>query len=140
MSIKVPNEGELKILANIRDPYFQGFPLNAGLFQDNYTPADGDTLATYTAIEADFDGYTVQTLTTWITPILVAGKAFISTLPIIWTPTGSVTPNDIYGFFVYDFVDNKLLWAGRFAAAPIAVTGPTTPVVYTPSFTLKTEF
>jgi len=139
VAIKVVNGAELKCLDVIRVNYFNGGDLRAGLFQDDYTPTDTDVLADYTAIEADFDGYAAAAMGGFVAVFLAAGKAYTAQAPIVWVPSGSGTPNDIYGFFVFDNSAGLLLWAGRFSSPPIVVTGPTTPVVYTPSFTLASE-
>lgn len=139
MAIKVPNDGELGLLNVVIDESFNATQLNCGLFQTNYTPVDGDVLADYTAIEADFDGYAQQALGVFLAATLVGGKAYTACPTLLWIPTGGVTPNDIYGFFVWRNSDNVLFWAGRFTGAPIVVTGPGTPVTYTATFTLRSE-
>ena len=142
MSIKVVTEGLLRCLEEIRSGYFNPTGLTAGLYKAAHTPAGSDTLAWYLANECDFDGYAQQVLTAWSVPVMVGVRAFMQTAPLIWTPTGSAVTNDVYGIFLFDNVAAIpfLLWAEEFAGGPFVETGPLTPVVYTPSFTLKSEY
>lgn len=133
MAIKVPNVGELRLMAILR-AQINGGGVTLRLYQNNYTPVDGSVLADFT--ECDFDGYAAKTLTAFTVPILVGGEAYIAEGPQIWTATGGVTPNDVYGYYVEDPVDGEVIWAARFTGAPIVVDGAGDVVVVTPTFTL----
>lgn len=130
-----PNEGEIRL----------GTDLLAGgslenwtekLFQNNITPAETDTSATYT--EATFTGYSALTLTrtisgsTWSTPASNAvnpiggeasdARSLYGASANVWSSTSSQT---IYGYYRVGATSGKVVQAERFAS-PIALVNPST--------------
>lgn len=107
------------------------------LFKNNYTPIAGSLLADFT--EADFTGYASVTLAGWTTPVIISGKSSTSANPVTFT-TGTVgTGNTIYGYYVTDSTNTKLLFAERDANAPIAMNVTGYQYKVTVNFTEKSQ-
>lgn len=87
------------------------------LYATDVTPADTDTVATYT--EADGGGYAAKTLTngSWT----VAGANDPSDAVYAqqtWTFTGALTTNaTVYGYFVTDAAGTTLVYAEKFGTS-----------------------
>lgn len=108
------------------------------LFSSNHTPLITDTLATYTAIEASFTGYSAKTLTrsiaagTWGavsstggTSINVSGNAkstYNSGTPQSWSATSAQT---IYGHFYSGATSSKSILAQLWTSS-VALVNPST--------------
>ena len=136
MPLKVPNVGEQKLLDVIRTGIFNNATLR--LFQNNITPADGDTLATYSV--ATFTGYANITLNAWGAVFTNgAGKAETDETVRTFTQTGTAVTNTIYGYFVVAADGTTLLYAERNPAGGVAMdtTGKTYSVL--PRFTFASE-
>lgn len=134
--LKVPDVGELLLMAFLRDKLNSpGVYLH--LYQNDRTPANADVLADYT--DATFDGYVELPLDAFSVPITVSGRAFIAMGLQVFTMTGAVTPNNIYGYYVVNNAQTGLLWAERFSSVPIVMNGPGDVVSVTPSLTLRSE-
>ena len=110
--------------------------LTLKLFKNNVTPGETDTEATYTV--ADFTGYADKSLTyaNWgFTPgaptvaLYNAAQAF--------TSGADGQSQTIYGYFVIQASDGKLLWAERFADAPITIVNNNDAINVTPRITLE---
>jgi len=132
----VPNVSEMSVL-NVLSTAFNAAALHYHLYHNNHTPADNDVLADYT--EATFDGYALKVVNTFAPAILIAGRAYTAADPLLWTATGGVTPNSVFGYYVTDASDVTLYWAELFTGGPIVIDslGDTVPLV--PSFTLRSE-
>jgi hypothetical protein len=104
------------------------------LFQNNHTPVNSDTYASYT--EATFSGYSGYQNIVW-------GSAFINgstqgeidATQLTWTHNGGGTANTIYGVYITDASDN-LLYAERFPA-PLTLASSGDAVPYTASVVLQ---
>ena len=108
------------------------------LFKNNYVPLHTTILANLT--EADFDGYSRITLTSWPAATLDGNNKASSALGFqTFTKTGNVTANDIYGVFVLDAFTN-LIYAERFATAPFTLSVTGQLLLYKPVFTATSEF
>jgi hypothetical protein len=110
-----------------------------GLFMGNVVPADGDALATYTAVEATFPGYARVDLANWLAAADDgAGRARTLADLITFTRGAGGAPQNIYGYFVFDATPT-LLWAERHPSAPVimAILGDMFRV--NPAFTLRSE-
>lgn len=81
------------------------------------------TLDPTTLTEATFDGYAAKTVTAWGTVHLDSSNqaTFISASALDWTPTGSTTPNTIYGYWLIDS-GGKLVQSETFPT-PILLSG-----------------
>lgn len=132
----VPNVAEVSLLQGIIDFLLEGGTLH--LFKTNHTPVAGDTLATYTAIEAAFGGYAAKTLTGW-TAAATNGSGQAETQNSIqtWITTGAGLPETIYGVFVED-VNGDLAYAELFPTGGLVLSAAGLPISYLPVFTLET--
>jgi hypothetical protein len=107
------------------------------LFSTSHTPADTDTLSTYTAIEASFTGYAAKTLTrsltgsTWSTPTISGttidtsssnAKSSYGSSAQSWSATSAQT---IYGYFWSGVTSGVGICAEAFASS-ISLTNPST--------------
>jgi hypothetical protein len=128
MALNVPHTGEniaLEALVNKTAPQ----TLLLHLFISNTTPADTDTLATYT--EATFPGYASVSLTpaTWGA---ASGGTITYGSQITFTCTGTSTDN-VYGYYVNQTTSTTLVWSERDAAAPFAVRNNGDAIKITPT-------
>lgn len=128
MALNVPDVGEnkaLEMLVNKTAPE----TLILRLYKNNITPADTDTLATYT--EAIFPGYASISLTpaTW-----GAAAAGVITYGAQQTFTASgVSVDDIYGYYLNQTTSTVLMWSERDASAPFAVRNSGDAIKITPT-------
>lgn len=128
MALNVPHTGEniaLEALLNKTAPQNQILKL----FQNNITPSDTDTAATYT--EATFTGYAGLALTgaTWGA---AAGGIITYSAQQTFTSTGVVS-NSIYGYYVVQTTSGILMWSERDASAPFVVSNVGDAVKLTPT-------
>lgn len=134
MPLKVPNEGEIPLLDYLAAGYFPGLTL--GLFKNDHTPADSDTLSDYTP--ADFDGYSEILSLSFDPAVTIGDKAVVNGVdPYTFTCTGDTTSNDIYGYYVHDGV--SVIWAQR-AASPFTISEAGQTYTVTLQFTLDSEY
>jgi hypothetical protein len=111
----IPNEGKLKWLTWALVNNAGGIEdLHVHLYQNNYTPVDGSTLANFT--ESTFAGYAAEPLvrTNFGAPVLVGNVAY-STYPT--DPTFVCTaggPQLVYGWWMDGDVSGKVYAAARF--------------------------
>jgi hypothetical protein len=135
MAYVVPNEGEVKLLADLlAGGSLENWTLK--LFKSNTTPAETDTAATYT--EADFTGYAAKTLTrsvsgsTWSTPASAAPAGSWSAEASVAASTYGAaaqvfsctgTGNTIYGYYIVGATSGKLILAETFATARVLSNG-----------------
>lgn len=105
--------------------------LKVDLFKADIVPARDTPLGTYQAAVADYDGYGSATVT-WNGPSRSdTGKIeVVGTVPE-FRPTGTTTPNTVFGFFTTTFGDNSLGYAGRFDDAPIPMEDALDAIVLT---------
>jgi hypothetical protein len=128
MALNVPDTGEniaLEVLVN--KTAAQNLVLN--LFQNNITPSDTDTTATYTA--ATFTGYAAITLTGASWNAASAGTIAYSAQQT-FTSTG-VVANSIYGYYVTQVTSGTLVWSERDASAPFSIANVGDAVKITPT-------
>jgi hypothetical protein len=117
MTLRMPNEGEVQSLAIELGQDGQE-TLSLCLFTNNVTPADTDTLSTYT--EASGYGYAAIDLTpaNWT---ITAGSPTEAVYPQqTFTFTGAL--GDVYGYFVKYKTSGILRHAERFTDGPYSVT------------------
>lgn len=98
-----------------------GGPLNGltmGLFQNDIVPTPSTPLASLTP--ADYDGY-AEEANAWLAPTISdAGVIEVHGIVGEFRPTGSVTPNSIYGWYLKN-AGGDLVASDRFAGAPLAM-------------------
>lgn len=102
------------------------------LYKNDVAPTPTSILADFT--EADFDGYGPETITPVSWPIFLKGisQAVAVGPAIVFSPTGSVTPNLVYGYFVTDSTGARLLWGERFEEEQV-MNGVTTGFTLVPA-------
>lgn len=113
--------------------------LSFRLFQNNVTPAETDTAATYTV--ASFTGYSNQTLTssqsssTWATPTTTGGvtSSVYGASPITWTATSD---QSVYGIYVLFATSGILAFAEGFGGAKSLTGANSDQIIVTPKMQL----
>ena len=132
MTLLVPDVGELNLL-NRALGKVTPTNLTLALFTSNTTPADGDTLATYTKMTLTF-GYTDLTLTmaNW-TVTTIANVASATYAQQTWTFTGAA--GNQYGYVIHD--GTSLVYAERFSAGPYNFLNNGDIIRVTPVITLS---
>lgn len=143
MSLVVPEEGE-KILLETLMSYWNGDVNHAriGLFISNHAPDAADVFADYDAIKATFDGYDSIGLNSWGTVNVPdgSGRSYVSETLRTWIASGLTNlPQTVYGYYVFDNYQSKLLWA-ELAAVPVVFTLVGAFYAVIPKFTLLSEF
>ena len=138
MAMMVPHEGQLQLATDLlAGGTLENWTLR--LYKSNTTPAETDTVATYTT--STFTGYVDKTLTrsisagTWQTPSLTGsvlasgcGKSTYGAAAQSWSATSVET---VVGYLVFGATSGKLIQAEKFAAS-ITTANPST-VTLTPS-------
>lgn len=132
MPLVIPNHGEADSLDMfVGKTSLGGFTLR--LFQNNITPAETDTVSTYT--EATFTGYSAIALTaaSWATTegapteTAYAQQTFTST-------AGSQSQN-IYGYYLNRTTGNRIGVVERFADGPYQIVNNGDQIKVTPKIT-----
>jgi hypothetical protein len=137
MSLKVVQAELLKTLddqlaAFVSDGY------QWGLYKNNWTPANGDTISAVTP--CDFSGYAgLQNFAAWNAATWVSPRAEADADDVVWTHNGGGTSNDVYGYYVVDGSGN-LAWGERNAAAPVTISGAGQTYTVKPKYTRRSEF
>ena len=114
MPLNVPDSAELIALKAFVGHTAQSEDAVVGLFTSNITPADTDTAATYTAIEAVGGGYGRKSIlaANWVVtanPITYAAQT--------WTFTGALNANAvIYGYFLLRATTLDIMWSENFGS------------------------
>jgi hypothetical protein len=135
----VPTVGEARLCEVVR-AWLNSETVKIGLYKSNYTPQDTDTLATYTAIEADFPGYArLETLNWSAAGSDGAGRQFTKADFAIFTRSSTGAAQNIYGYFVYQDATGDLLWAELDPAAPKVVTNAGDAIAIRPKLTDRSE-
>lgn len=112
MALNVPNSAELLALKAFVGHTAQSENQTCLLFTSNITPADTDTAATYTAVEAAGGGYARKaiTATSWVVsanPITYPAQT--------WTFTGALTGSaTIYGYALLRATTLDIMWSENF--------------------------
>lgn len=128
MALNVPDVGENLILEMITNKT-AAQNLVVKLFQNNITPSDTDTAATYT--EATFTGYAAITLTgaSW-------GAASGGTITYgsqqTFTSSGTVN-NSIYGYYIVQLSSGTLVWSERDGSGPFTISQVGDAIKITPT-------
>jgi hypothetical protein len=137
MGLKIPTEGEIRLLKIMLQLTAKTDNYYLHLYRTNYAPGATTNKSSFT--EAIFSGYSVMTLTraNWSTPVIVAGKGESSygSQALSWT-CGSVG-DTIYGYWVEDASDGTVLWAEQFSTARVLAQNDVLNL--TPKFTMASE-
>lgn len=130
--IIVPNAAEI-LLLDLLLAAISSSNAYVALYTNDVTP-DADTVyADFT--EGAWTGYARLT-PTWSAAVTDAFEEAISYSQTLTYTSGSGSPVDVYGYFVATDGD-ELLFAERFAAAPIAISSGTDPIEYIIAFKLR---
>jgi len=102
------------------------------LFQNNIIPGPGTQLTDF--VDATFDGYAAQAAGTWGAPYYGPdGNAHVTAPGLQFQPTGSTTPNTIYGAYYTNTAGSALVGAVKFDNS-IPMIDPTTGFVFEPDW------
>jgi hypothetical protein len=102
-----------------------------GLIAAPFTPVRGLTIASVT--EANYGGYARKSLgNSTVTFTSSDGNDYIEWPSQAFTPTGSATPNTIYGWFLIGGSDSVTVTAAEVLPGPVALTGTTTTLTIIP--------
>lgn len=118
MSDKIPNEGEIRQLTELKNMANQ----RVILFKNDYTPVDGTTFANLT--EADFSNYSRQTPTWGAISTNGSGEAEMAASAVVFSHDGGATGNNVYGWALIDAAvgAEKVLAAARLSSPPKSMT------------------
>ncbi len=133
MTLLVPDVGEVELLKRSLN-YSATGDVKLRLYKNNVTPAEGDTVDTYT--EGAATGYATKTLTgsSWNIATVV-GVTTASYAEQTYTMTAS-TDSEYYGYYVTDSAGTILMWAELFTDGPYAMGNVGGTVKVTPRITL----
>lgn len=113
--------------------YFNSRSPICGLYKNDVTPAPTDTLAAYTP--CDYDGATLLAVSWDSDPFVeTSGTVAMYGDTLIFQPNGATTPNSAYGYYVIDGTTAELLYAQRFAGAPLSIGGTLTALPVQPAW------
>jgi hypothetical protein len=142
--LKIP-EGNLAgcLQSIINEGFGQGsfISMYMGLYNSNYTPTNTDTLATYTAIESTFVGYTRQLVAVgnWSTAAQTGQIAYTNNTVIVFTAGILLGSETQYGYFMTDQSGTFLLWAQLFDT-PVVISTDGQVLALIPNFTFSSEY
>jgi hypothetical protein len=127
MALLVPNVGEQEMLERILNAVSVD-NVKIHLYSDNVTPAEADTIASYTLVTSpaaiSLDG------TSWDTTSVV-GTASYAQQTFTYSGTGTA-----YGYVVTNDDGTILLWAERFTDGPYEIPSGGGTIKITPSISL----
>jgi len=129
MALVLPNQAEkilLEALVNKTAPQ----DLKLKLFQNNVTPSETDTEATYT--EATFTGYSAVTLTASSWTVTEGAPTQASYPEVTFTSTAGGQNQSIYGYYLVQVTSGKLVWAERFTDGPYTIVNNGDSIKVTP--------
>lgn len=133
MTLLVPNNGEGDALAAIVGKA-AAENLKLRLYQNNITPAETDTAATYTV--ATFTGYADITLTAASWTVTEGAPSDASYAQQTFTSSADQSSQSIYGYYFTRVTSGRIAWAERFPAGPYAIANNGDNIKVTPKFTL----
>lgn len=132
MALLIPNGGEVIALSYLVN---KAAPENLilRLFKSNTTPAESDTVASYT--EATFTGYSAKTLTgaSWST---VSGAPSSASYALqTFTSSAGSQNESIYGYYLTRASSADLVYAERFSDGPYVIVNNGDSISVTPTIT-----
>ena len=137
MGLVVPNEGELELLDKmLKDALSTDEAYILKLYKISYQPIKTSSSGNFT--EATFTNYAARTLTRagWTAASTVSDKAS-STYGAVQSWTCGSTGNTVFGYYMVNGANNKVLWAEKFTTARVLASGDVLNI--TPKFTLASE-
>lgn len=133
MTLVLPNVGEIFIL-NLLANKSSAENMTLRLFKSNTTPAEGDTLATYT--EATFTGYAGIALTGADWTVTSGAPSDMQTAAKDFTSSVLQTLENVYGYHLSRATGPTLVWAERFTSAPYPIENLNDIIRITAKFTV----
>ena len=132
MTLLVPNAAEAIIMENFLNKTAPQ-DLVLKLYSSDTTPAETDTVATYT--ETSGGGYTDEALTagSWV---VTPGNPTTAAYPEITFAFTGVAGN-VYGYYLVQAISGDLVWAERFTNAPLNIQNNGDEIKITPQITLE---
>lgn len=128
MALNVPDVGENIALENFVNKTAPQNPV-LRLYQNNITPSDTDTAATYT--ESTFPGYAAITLPGASWNAASGGSiSYSAQQTIICSGAAS---QSVYGYYITQVLSGVLMWSERDASAPFAIAVSGDAVKITPT-------
>lgn len=117
MALLVPNVGETELLSRMLNKSATG-DVVLRLYTNSKTPAEADTVASYT--EASGSGYAAKTLTgaSWTVADIGGGVIEASYAQQSFDLSGAMT---CYGYYVTNGAGTTLLWAELFTDGPYVI-------------------
>ena len=129
----MPNAGQSYALQALVAKTAATVPI-LNLYQNNYTPAETDTAASYTA--ATFTGYAAISLGTGASWTISGGNPTqIAYTQQTFTCSTTGTTQQIYGYYVTATTSGTLLWAEKFTDGPYPITNLGDNIKITPTIT-----
>lgn len=133
MTLLVPNNGEGDMLSFIVN---KSAPENVvlRLFQNNITPSETDTAATYT--EATWTGYAALTLAGASWTVVEGAPSEASYAQQIFTSSADSQSQNNYGYYLTRATSGRIAWAERFTDGPYQIVNNGDQIKVTPKITL----
>lgn len=133
MALLVPNNGEgdaLQYFVNKATPQ----DLVLKLYQNNVTPGETDTAATYT--EATFTGYASVSLTGANWTVTEGAPSSASYAQQTFTSSANQSQQLIYGYFLVRASSGRIAYAERFTDGPYSIANNGDAIKVTPTITM----
>ena len=140
MALLAPNEGELQMLRFItgNEVFEAGDTLRLKLYDNNVSPAEGDTFSTYTESSSTGYGDTILVGDSWTIEKSGGGDTVSAACE---QKTFTYTAGDtLYGYYITskdDTGDTIVLWAEEFTDGPYTIPGGGGTVKVTPRIELE---
>lgn len=131
MTLVVPSHGDVDMLGNIVNKVVPE-NLVLRLFTNNITPAETDTVASYT--EASGSGYGAITLPGAGWTVTAATPSYASYAQQAFIFTGAL--GNVYGYYLTRVTSGRIAWAERFTDGPYTVNTTGTEIRIPPRITL----
>ena len=135
MALLVPDSGESYLLQALVGKLTATAPI-LRLYKTNITPAETDTLATYSSNYPTFTGYAAITLTSASWTVSGTAPTQIAYAQQTFTCTANQSTEQVYGYIVTDTTPGTtLLWAEKFTDGPYPITNNGDAIKITPQIT-----
>lgn len=133
MTLLVPNNGEGRILNNMVNKVAPQ-DLRLKLYQNNITPAETDTAATYTV--ASWAGYANFDFVAANWTITEGAPSDASYAEQIFTSSANQSSQSNYGYYIIQVTSGILMWVERFSDGPYNIVNLNDAIKITPKITL----
>lgn len=126
MAVMIPNEGQIRALNDIK-----ASTLLCKLFTNNLTFGVGTVIGDLT--EATFSGYAAVTLSFGTVATNGSGQAEMVSATATFTRAVGATSNSVYGWYLVDSFNTKLVALDNVTSAPKSMTtvGDTITITFT---------